>query len=200
MRNHLSWPVAVATGIGAFLGIVTGLLIAGPQSEPGQTEPTVLPPAAETTGADHGTALPELTSELRNLSQRIDVLVEVFSSNPRQPVPVIEDSAVADRLEGIASRLEHLSHSAVRPARMATSLALPPLGSRPNPLPTLTDDNLEEFTKSHVLMSYQDVLDKYGRPDMVWPTNNSLNWNYQCEDESWLLFTFQEGMLVRISP
>ena len=83
---------------------------------------------------------------------------------------------------------------------MATSLALPPLGSRPNPLPTLTDDNLEEFTKSHVLMSYQDVLDKYGRPDMVWPTNNSLNWNYQCEDESWLLFTFQEGMLVRISP
>jgi len=60
-------------------------------------------------------------------------------------------------------------------------------------------ETLSELARSHVLKSYQDVLDLYGRPDSVWPNQATLNWTYKREDGSTIIFTFQEGLVVRVS-
>ncbi len=107
--------------------------------------------------------------------------------------------AAAHRLEEVASRLEGLSRSPALTALRPNSLQIPPPGSRPTPLPSDMAETLSELARSHVLKSYQDVLDLYGRPDSVWPNQATLNWTYKREDGSTIIFTFQEGLVVRVS-
>ena len=201
MQNPLPFQVALAAGVGAFLGVAAGLLIGNPRGDSIPTDQIAHPAAAETPDSRSAETGPGLASEFRNLSSRIDVLIAEMRADlgqpARQPVTSVADSAVAHRLEEAAFRLEQLSRSPALTASRPNRLELPPLGVRPTPLPAVTPESRPAFEKSHVLRSYQDVIDPYGRPDSVWPNQDTINWTYEREDGETVLFTFQDGLVMR---
>lgn len=95
----------------------------------------------------------------------------------------------ADVLERLPSELvrwmrridERMTNLAKSPGSLPV-IRMPPEGLRPRPLPVpqAEDVDQEAFATSHLLWNYQDLLDTYGRPDIV---HDATEWEYKYRDE-----------------
>ncbi len=110
------------------------------------------------------------------------------------------DPEVARWMARIDARLADLAKS---PGSLPV-LTLPAIGVRPTPLPLPepADEDQERFGASHLLWSYQDVLQAYGRPDIV---NDGTEWEYRYKGEAMgeaqladVHFVFEGGYVVHV--
>ncbi len=145
---------------------------------------------AELAGRDPDVALPlpEAPTETR------EAMVTEDAERAPQDLGELRDwmRSVDRRLEALAS-LGTLT---------ATNLTMPPPGLRPRPLPTplANDEAQAAFEESHMAWSAQEVIDAYGRPDVV---HSDEEWEYQYRDGNGgeladVHFQFSGGLVRRI--
>jgi hypothetical protein len=106
------------------------------------------------------------------------------------------NSEVLGELRELTSVLKSLS------ARMATSpgtssfdLRPPALDAKRPPVPVTAPERQEDFERIHLFWTYQQVLDRYGRPDEIQPRENAQSWWYR-ESGRVIGFTFSQGFVI----
>jgi len=105
----------------------------------------------------------------------------------------------------LASVIEKL---AVQLARLE-SMALSGNASAVQPLPPMREKDVEavakaaaatepEFEKAHSLMTAAELLERYGRPDLVRPSANGdgEKWRYVLDDQKTLIFWVKNGRVA----
>lgn len=210
------WPLAPAlTALGgALVGFVLASASAGspPPSFTPSPEALVVPQ-----GADPNLAA--LLVEVRALGDRIEGLAHGRGALPAAgPVPsertalptstdetteTVELARLLERCTTLLERLEQRTATGAGPARLAPA---PATASRAS-LKGLdfSDRELDaRLTKQHRLSGYQQVLDRYGTPDNVWNSSNSIkvSWGYDVElpngDTFDITFEFIDGMVSQV--
>jgi hypothetical protein len=186
----------LGTGVAFLVGGALGYLVAGegrraPQavaaSAPAVAERVPRPAPAlpsEASLADRALLL-DLLQEVRDLKRLVQLFAETPDDGSRVPLDTTvppPDGKKEAELRAWMSRIEEgLGNLAKSPGSFPL-IDLPPEGLRPTPLPVPSpdDEDQEVFGSSHLLWSYQDVLEAYGRPDVVHDGNE---WEYRYVGE-----------------
>ena len=149
-----------------------------------------------------GEELGGLAAEIRRLRQSIEVLAarEGADAASAERVPIDKNgeplSSLQESISTLVARIESLSGGGGVPT---SSLRVPPQGVRPQPLPwPETDTHEEGLQRTHQLMTYQDILDRYGQPDGVYAGEAGANWKYKLRDDDYVWFQFQDGLVYGV--
>ena len=185
-------------GVLAFAGGMLANRWIGSAPAPSSVAPSS-PPAVETARADE--VLVELAAEVRRLRQTLEQFAAGAAT--REPAGNAAQGN-ADEIHLLVEELRSLVRSA--PDRRAPvsgartpELVLPPPGLRPRAAPRVIDleegGNMEQVNREHILWTYQDLLDAYGRPDEISQDGNGLEWLYQGDGYR-TRFYFADGLLL----
>ena len=210
------WPLAPAlTALG---GAVVGFVLASASaaSPPASLDPTPLP-LAVSQGADPN--LEALLAEVRALGDRIEGLAHGRGTPPNagaassertalatetdETAPTADVARLLERCTTLLERLEQRTATGSGPAPLAPA---PATASRAalEGLDTTDRELNARLSKQHRLSGYQQVLDRYGTPDNVWNSANSIkvHWGYDIElrngDTFDVTFEFIDGMVSRV--
>ena len=207
-------PVTIALA-GTLLGFFLGASARAAEA-PGAARPTSggeLWPTADDTSQDR------LIAELRTLGDRIVALHQLPATGGGSVVPQ-EREAVSQRqvvappgpaaditqlLDRCTTLLERLERRVAQDGESRLSLTTP-RATREDLLQY--DEAVEgagdQFQEDHVLWGYQQVLDRYGKPDSVSvQQDGSVRWYYELfsaeslKQERGYRFYFSDGLLVR---
>jgi hypothetical protein len=199
-----SRPLVALLGLGVlFLGGLTGGLLG--TALLGKTPSERTPEAARPDAASDGSER-DLARAIDELAQRVRALGETPAEQPRddrQPVaePDATDGSAENRLSAALDRLStalELAQGRASPGGIGiTPLALPPPGSKLGALDTLAGRGWEEISREYRFLTFQQVLDRFGRPDRV--ENDSWIYLLQNGDgEKSFTFKFSQGYLMNI--
>jgi len=148
---------------------------------------------------------------MRALGDRI-VSLQSTPSRPASPVTSSErvpvgdgtvpaggepTEAVVQLLERCTALLEKLDRRVGSGSRRELSEA-PATASR-EPLSQYrrgNDEKEAKFTKDHLMLSYQQIIDRYGKPDHYYPGDNGTRaWQYGTRKGARWTFTFTDGLV-----
>jgi hypothetical protein len=199
----MRWTVVI--GIAALFagGLLGGLIGATWRAEPppaaGNATPRAAVPAGEVSGTGDATlkvALAGLTREVRRLREALDGR----SGEERTSVEPAASGEVDERLVSALESLARALSSGRRPgsgaSRPAAPLIVPVAPPRRDLLRGLAARESEERSHDHRFLTYQEVLDRFGKPDYVWAGGR---WVYEDPDTGENLeFKFEDGLLIAI--
>jgi hypothetical protein len=204
---HVSSGLLLFAG-GACAGVIGSILIA----------PAPARDAARAANPNEiSDALARLADEVSHLNERLARAPDATASAPAR-----EAAAAGAGAPGASSRseeemlvlLRRLSAALAAPSPGVSpgsvALAVPEspspqeraaLGARFKGLGASRDEREAEITRSHVLLTYQQILDRYGRPDDVSAFQGGMTWTYKLskdEDggETLVWFDFADGIVV----
>jgi hypothetical protein len=196
-------PVFVLLGVATLFlgGLAGGMLgttfLARTPSE--QTPQTASPNAAP------GESSRELARAIESLAARIQALGErpaETARNDRQPIadpasPALQEDRVVAALDRLSSALE-LSQGRAAPGGIGiTPLVLPPPGSKRVALEALVGRGWEDLSREFRFLTFQQVLDQFGRPDLV----ENESWVYLLDGgdaEKSFRFQFAQGYVMNV--
>jgi hypothetical protein len=200
-----SRPAIVLLGLAAlFLGGLTGgvlgsMLLGKARAE--RAPQTASPdPANEATERELARAIEELALRIRALGE------PSTDDNPlsdRQPVsdPTTDDASAEERLAAALDRLStalELAQGRAAPGGIGiTPLVLPPMGSKLAALEALAGRDWEEVSREYRFWTFQQVLDRFGRPDRI----EQDRWIYELDlgdGVKAFSFQFSQGYLTNI--
>lgn len=187
--------LAALFGGGLVGGLLAGTLISKPT--PNQLSQPASPPAAS--DQELARAIAELAAEVRELRQ---VPSDAAASERR---PAVEPDGTApqegDRLvtalDRLSLALEQAQGRAAPGGIGITPLVLPALGSKSGALDALFGRDWEEMSREYRFWTFQQVLDRFGRPDLI----ENDRWVYRLEGgdrEATFTFHFSQGYLMNI--
>jgi len=206
-RSQALIPAVIALG-GVLMGFALGALSCGPGPSTGARPlgAALSPPTADPN-------LEALLEEVRALGERISELVAARpmtapsaatpSHTPTERVdaaPTAEITRVLDRCAELVERLERRTKA---PGHRELSLGTPG-ASREKFLEydLSAPDTDNQLHRDHLLLSYQQILDRYGAPDSVSSSKDgSVFWLYSNvaagrTATTWH-FTFLDGLVMR---
>ena len=178
-------------------GVLGSALIGRAAVQPG---PAAATPLTAPTGAD-----PELVQAIEQLVDEVrrarNAPVEVGASE-RRPVggaspPALDEDRVVAALDRLTLALQAAQGRATPGGIGITPLVLPPPGSHRGALEALIGRDWEEISREYRFWTFQQVLDRFGRPDEV----SDDRWLYfvpHGDDEEIYTFQFSQGYLMNI--
>jgi hypothetical protein len=118
----------------------------------------------------------------------------------REPEPREETPFDLAAMSDLVTRLERAAQAIQ--ARSTGTLHIP--DGRPQALPPKPEgeEATAELERRFQLWTHQQVLDAFGRPDLVEESNSELEWWYRCVPESdgdrWFVVYFCDGFVVTV--
>ena len=191
-RNSL-----LPTALAGLVGALVGAFVAGSLAPPPVASSS---PVSAAPGLD-ARALEEVLAELSALRRQLELApaaaaaVEPTSSEA-QRTPVGSEVAVAG-LDSVNARLDALTKQvqALVLREPSKPEILQPTGPPSHPLPVPNTSEFERERDTIRLMSYQQILDRYGKPSAVWvPTEGVVSWKWSLDDNHALVLDFTDGM------
>lgn len=188
----------VAAGIGLVFGLcggVAGALIVGVQ-------PSAPVPSASFTSTATPPQDPALRDVLTDLTREVRTLHESLTTRLAEPTrsPALA-SAMPDvdrlvaALEAFAKNANASPATASTSGRNAPALILPTRPRDERLLRELVQTEYVVRSRQYRFLTYQQVLDRFGRPDEV---QSDGSWYYDLSESGELNFKFFDGMLVNI--
>ena len=210
------------------VGLVVGYLGAGVLAAPAPTEARdqaqVLDPT-RTEGAAQG-ANRELTIAIGELRQTMDLLRRHLERAPvaapagpastRTPVggPAFDAEGLAASMGALAAAIRTLPTGGARGSSDA-GLVAPGFVDRRTAFATddlkrtiradtdgdATEAAVRGYRNDHLFWTKQEILDRYGKPDAVYPSDGFVTWCYEVhgsEDYEDIDFAFDEGVVVSV--
>ena len=194
----LALLLAVLFGGGIVGGLLGAMLMARPQ-EPPASQPAGPSSPATALDPELAHAIGELAAEVRDLRQtRGDP-----SARERKPAgetdgaPAQDPDRLVTALDRLSLALEQAQGRAAPGGIGITPLVLPPLGSKSGAVDALVGRDWEEISREYRFWTFQQVLDRFGRPDMI----DDERWIYRSlggESEAIFTFQFSQGYLMNI--
>lgn len=150
-------------------------------------------------------AMESLRVEIVRMRERIETMPEATGSSAR--VDAISGSAlvagdvqvelrkVTDQL---AQTAEALRSAAARTGGDRAPLT-PPSSVDPAPLEALIRAQPDENKDAHQLWTYQQVMDRFGRPDRIGREDGGMYWIYTGKSGS-AIFHFADGRVLYVRP
>jgi len=195
--DRLSWMPLLTT---ALIASALGALVASSMSA--TTERSAA--ASELPGAggeaELAGAIERLAEEVRRLPSELEARLEVWSAEATrlpsksdrdpvpQPLPPMQQ-AIAELetwLNTVSQRLEDL----LVLASGTFELRVPPAGR--------TYDRPPKIRAEHMLLDYQEIVDRYGPPDSIRPQADYRHWTYAGGENGWIRFTFVDGRVSEV--
>jgi hypothetical protein len=169
-------------------------------------------PAAPASGASPGDGAPRSDEGLRAAIEALTVevrranVVAPVDDDLRAPVdgegtaPAVEQDfgAVVAALDRLTQALGQARGGVAGGGIGISPLVVPGPGSRKDALARLVGRSPDELGLEYRFMTYQQVLDRFGRPDSV----SADSWHYELGDPEQTDFTFQfvDGYLMNLWP
>jgi len=201
------------TLLATLVGLAAGLLVASDGAGPAAD----VAPGPEPATRDD---LARVAAALDDLAARVDALTLELSRPvvPPSPPEAIEPTAPweqgsrgADAADGVLpEELVRWMRDFERRVALAGAsgpaegLRVPAPGYAPNPPPfPRADDESGGLSRDHFAWRFQDVLDTYGRPDVV-HTDGDIEWEYKYTDPSRpeelddVHFVFVNGLCMKV--
>lgn len=209
-RNASLAPVAYVL-VGSLAGFGLANLVRPPAVTP---DPVGL--SSTDAGIGQSPQLEAILSELRKLSGDLELAAgrslrsgapAVMPSNgSSRRTPADEGEPTVSELTELLARcttlLERVERGTAR-SRLQELQLDPPNTSRDALVQfDRSDDATQAFTRDHILWTYQQVLDKYGKPDQVYSGEQGVGWYYEVNHTSGglvgITFQFMDGLLVGV--
>ena len=208
-RQTAFLPVLIALA-GTVLGFVLGIQSCGAGASSGSAASSREQALAP---GDSSDLLAPLLAEVRALGDRMAELVRARPGGPAptsalklanedagEGVDVSEVTRLLERCTTLIERLERRTQSGGGGALQLVN----PLADPKGMLLYLDDEEgvEERFTRDHLLLSYQQVLDRYGQPDVINATGNGqARWLWELQlpggdTDYWTLY-FLDGRVSR---
>ena len=197
-RNLVLQLAALFCG-GVAGGLLGGVLFSRPVTQPAESAAGPGPgPAAETVDPQLAQAIAALANEVR----RLRWAPAEAGGGERRPVgesgaPAQDGQRMVAALERLTRALELAQGRAAPGGIGITPLVLPPAGSRQAALEGLVGRDWEEISREYRFWTFQQVLDRFGRPDEV----DNDRWLYKLQrgdSEEVFSFQFSQGYLMNI--
>lgn len=204
-------PTLIAL-VGVLLGYILGVLSAEGRIGPGKSN--VAGPTEALSPFPEEGQLDSLLVELRTLGDRIESLTRLplvsaagTKTNPTPSRREISERPPTELTDLLTRLTEEVSRIGLRSQPgLAAELQLSPSQSSPKALLRYDESRGTEankkFTQDHLLLTYQQVLNLYGKPSTVSRgTNGIVYWNYSVEKPTggygdWSL-RFTDGRVMR---
>jgi len=178
-------------------GVVGSILVARPSTAGGDAAAT---PGASAEGVDP--ALVRTIEELVDEVRRLRTAPESRTPPERRPVagegkPELDEERIVAALDRLTLALQVAQGRASPGGIGITPLVLPAPGSRRGALEELLGRDWEEISREYRFWTFQQVLDRFGRPDEV----SDDRWLYLVphgEGEEVFTFQFSQGYLMNI--
>jgi hypothetical protein len=218
MRTSLG--IGIAFILGAILGYLFGDDGRAASAKPSSNAETSRAPRPSPQHTPRSTSprtrderlLDDLVLEVRNLSVLVSSLRDGTTTEVRRPAegdgdPVPDSARISALDPELRAWMRKIDAAIANLSKSPGSLPviqLPPAGVRPTrlPVPALDDEEQTLFAASHLLWSYQDVIDAYGRPDVVhdgdeWEFKFAAGTSGESELED-VHFVFRGGYVVHM--
>ena len=147
-----------------------------------------------------------LQDRVAEVSRQVAELADTRVASDREP---LTPEAVTTDLEELRELVERLEQALARSTSLAHGSLTIPAG-RPEPIPSETSDEAAraEIRRRFQLMSYQQVLDTLGRPDLVSLTKygnaDAVLWSYARPGQGELGRSFHvylsDGLVIDVAP
>ncbi len=209
-RNASLAPIAYVL-VGSLAGFGLANLVRPPAAAP--------PPeglSSDDAGAGQSRQLGAILEELRSLSGDLALAAAASprrGASARQPsdgssrrTPAGDDEPTASGMQELLARCTTLLERVERGTAQTRLQALrldPPDTSRDALVQfDRTGDARQAFSRDHILWTYQQVLDQYGKPDEVYSGEQGVGWYYEVNHTSGgllgITFQFMDGLLVGV--
>lgn len=147
-------------------------------------------------------AIEALTAEMRRASLVTPVddgLREPVNGEGAPPAAAQDFGAVVAALDRLTQALGQARGGVAGGGIGISPLVVPGPGSRKDALARLVGRSAEELALEHRFLTYQQVLDRFGRPDEV----SADSWSYRLDsgaESNDFTFVFVDGYLMNIWP
>jgi len=199
-----SKPALVLLGfVTLFLGGVVGGVLGSALLGRGAAQPAPITAVPGTGPAIVDTELARALQELSDEVRRMRSTSPAPDAGERRPVteegeaPALDEERIVTALERLTLALQAAQGRAAPGGIGITPLVLPAPGSRQGALLELVGRDWEENSKEYRFWTFQQVLDRFGRPDEV----SDDRWLYRIETregEEFFSFQFSQGYLMNI--
>lgn len=204
MPSSSPLPLVAAALLGALAGAVAGALVAAPHDAPaalasarpaGPGDPPGGAPSTERVEL----LLSTLVDEVRAL--RLALASQRTTAEPEaSPEPAPEGDPTAELLEAITALTRTLQHGGEGAlglgGRGLPVLDVPPRAARFDVLRDISGQDAQERARPFLLWNYQQVLDRFGPPTVVWPGGR---WMYEQPGSAGQVeLKFEDGLLIGI--
>lgn len=186
--------------VAAFLGVFVAHLLDREPARDLARQEALAPP----TLSDHEDLLLAL-QEIRDAIGRLDdLLLRSRDLDRREPADVGSTQgdpagSLARSIEDLRIAIEHLRARAETAPGGVQALRLPDGPADPAQLTKLRELTNEQLHREHLLLTPQQVLDLYGRPDSVWGNySDGIRWTYPSDEGVSVHFWFTDGLVVGV--
>ena len=211
MKSNASLAPFAYVLVGSLAGFGLANLVSPPAAAP---VPVGL--SSSDAGGGQSPQLEAILTELRKLSGELEfagsrslrsggpAVTPSDASSRRTPAGEGEPTAseMTELLARCTTLLERVERSTTR-SRLQ-ELELEPAGTSRDALVQFdrSGDATAAFRRDHILWTYQQVLDKYGKPDQVYSGEQGVGWYYEVNHTSGglvgITFQFMDGLLVGV--
>ena len=196
----MRWTIGIAAlFLGGLAGGVLGAaLFRSAPAEPRSATPAAAPAAGPAVGDDAlALAIRDLRLEIRDLRA---ALTEPRPDSARTPAGAAPAGPDQERLVAALEALARALSPGARPGSTGTGRSAPLIVPRGPPRHDLLRDvramDEEQRGRTYRFLTYQEVLDRFGRPDQVY---RGGQWMYEDPDSGdEITFYFEDGLLLNI--
>jgi hypothetical protein len=188
--------ILVAVGVGAVIG---GMLVRGGVSAPA---PVV---ASSGDRKDFVDAVDALRQELVRSREKLDGLAGTPAASERVDASAasnVHAKDIATELHAVTAELAQAVEALRDAARRSGGDRAPLIAPASTPDSHLLDEirgqPFVERNKTYLLWTYQQVMDRFGRPDLIGSWSNGLSWWYRGNSGKTVYFDFSDGRVSQV--